>query len=201
MDELTFPIKVLALLGVEQVIVTGSAGCIDKKIKPQDIVLIKDHINISGLSPIRGNNENEFGTAYPNMLNVYSKRLIDLAKNVASLKAFDDEFNWKAMRKVKDGYDMTIGLEEGIYSFMPGPQYETMAELKMLSLLGADMVGMSIVPEVVTAANMGMEILGLAYINKSANEKEMANSWEMFDDLSKLEEKFKTLIMRVIMKM
>ena len=198
LDQLTFPIRVFAFLGVETLIISSFAGGIRKDFKNQDIMLITDHINVLGESPIRGYNENEFGNCFPSMMNVYSRRLIELTKAVASLKAFDEEFNKKVMRKVKDGYDLTIGLHEGVYAFMPGPQYETAAEVKMLEIMGADAVGMSLVPEVIVAAHMGMEVLGFACITNPAG---MGESFGQPENILEIDEKFKNLIMRVIMKM
>lgn len=195
LDEVTFPMRVFALLGIETLIISASAGNISKELQKYDIMLIKDHINVPGLSPLRGFNESEFGSCFPNMMNIYSERLLNLAKSVASLKAFDEEFDKKAMKKVKEGYDLTIDLKEGVYAYMPGPQYETAAEVKMLEVIGADAVGMSLVPEVIVASNMGIEILGIACIKNAAGMGDPFGYEEY-----KLE-KFKNLIMRIIMKM
>lgn len=201
MDEVTFPIRVFALLGIESLIVSNAAGGINKKYKPQDLMLITDHINISGLSPLRGKNEDAFGTRFPSMTNIYSKRLINLAKEVASLKAFDDMFDKKAMKIAKDSEDLKINLQEGVYAFMPGPQYETTAEIKMLTILGADAVGMSTVPEVVVAVHSGIEVLGISCITNVTGTGSIPTHEEVLENASKVEEKFKTLIMRIIMKM
>ena len=201
MDAVTFPIRVFALLGIEQLIVSNAAGGINKKFKAQDLMIIKDHINISGVSPLRGENEEIFGVRFPSMIGAYSERLIELTKEVASLKAFDDEFDKKAMRKVKDGYDLTIDIQEGVYAFMPGPQYETLAEIKMLETLGADAVGMSTVPEVIVARHMGIEVLGISCITNVTGGAENPNHNEVIENAALAEEKFKTLVMRVIMKM
>ena len=195
LEEISFTIRVFALLGVETLIISTSAGCINKDLKKDDIMIIKDHINMPGISPLRGFNESEFGSCFPNMMNAYSTRLIKLAKDVASLKAFDDEFDKKTMRKVKDGYDLTIDLQEGVYAYMIGPQYETKAEVKMLDVIGADAVGMSLVPEVITAASMGIEIFGVACIKNAAGMGDSSGHEDY-----KIQ-KFKNLIMRIIMKM
>ncbi len=138
MDELTFPIRVLALLGVESLVIVTASGYISKELKNNDIMLIKDHINFGANSPLRGHNETEFSTSFPSMRNVYSSRLLTLAKEVASLKAFGVDLDRKMMKKVKDSQDLKIDLKEGVYAFMPGPQFETPAEVKMLEILGAD---------------------------------------------------------------
>lgn len=148
MDEVTFPIRVFTLLGVTKLIVTNAAGGINRKFKAGDLMLITDHINISGLSPLRGKNYSEFGERFPSMTDAYSPRLIELAKKVANAKELERKIN----------------LQEGVYAFMPGPQYETKAEIKMLSTLGADAVGMSTVPEVISASHSGIEVLGISCI-------------------------------------
>lgn len=201
LDEVTFPIRVFALLGIEQLIVTNAAGGINKKFKPQDLMIINDHINISGLSPLRGGNEDVFGERFPSMTDAYSPRLIELAKDVASLKAFDEEFDKKAMRKAKEGYDLTIDLQEGVYAFMTGPQYETKAEIKMLETIGADAVGMSTVPEVIVARHMGIEVLGISCITNVTSVGIAPSHDEVIENASVAEEKFKNLVMRLIMKM
>ncbi len=159
MQDVTLPIRVFGLLGVESIIMANAAGGINKSFKPQDLMLITDHINLSGISPLRGPNEEMFGTRFPSMKNAYSKRLRELAKDVASLKGFEDEFGKRGMRIAQSDSDLKVDLKEGVYAFMPGPQYETDAEINMLRVLGADAVGMSTVPEVITAAHMGMEVL------------------------------------------
>lgn len=201
MDEVTFHIRVFALLGVETLIVTNAAGGINTKFKPQDLMVIKDHINICGVSPLRGENEEIFGERFPSMTNAYSDRLINLLKDVASFRAFDEELDKKAMRKIKDGYDLTIDLQEGVYAFMPGPQYETPAEVNMLRVVGADAVGMSTVPEVIVARHMGIEVLGISCITNVIGNAETPNHKEVVENAGMAEEKFKNLIMRLLMKM
>ncbi len=201
MNEVAFPIRVLALLGIESLIISNAAGGINKKFRPQDLMIIKDHINICGESPLRGTNEDAFGTRFPSMTNVYSKRLINLAKDVASLKAYGDMFDKKAMRIAKDNDDLAIDLKEGVYAFMPGPQYETTAEIKMLEILGADAVGMSTVPEVIAASHSGIEVLGISCITNVVGGNEVPSHEEVVENAAQVEEKFKTLIMRIIMKM
>lgn len=197
MDEVTFPIRVFALLGIEQLIVSNAAGGINKKFKTQDLMIINDHINICGVSPLRGPNEEAFGTRFPSMMNAYSKRLIELTKEVASLKAFDK----KAFKKMKDADDLIINVQEGVYAFMPGPQYETLAEIKMLETLGADAVGMSTVPEVIVAKHMGIEVLGISCITNVTGSNENPSHKEVIENAANAEEKFKDLVMRVIMNL
>jgi purine-nucleoside phosphorylase len=141
--EVAFPIKVFALLGVSKLIVSNAAGGINKKYENGDLMLIKDHIKFLTDSPLRGKNYDEFGERFPDMSDAYSKRLRELAK--------------EAFKEIT--INSKITLQEGVYAFMPGPQYETPAEINMLKILGADAVGMSTVPEVIEGTHSGMEVL------------------------------------------
>ena len=201
LDDVTFPIRVFALLGVEQLINTNSASAINKKFNLQDLMIIKDHINVMGLSPLRGDNEEVFGTRFPSMADAYSPRLIELAKDVASLKAYGEEFGKKVLKKSKEIDDLIIDLQEGVYAFMPGPQYETRAEAKMLEVIGADAVSMSLVPETIVARHMGMEVIGISCITNVVGSENLSINDDIVENAYDIEEKFKSLIMRLIMKL
>jgi purine-nucleoside phosphorylase len=140
-EELILPLFVLHKLGVENIIVTNAAGSLRKRIKPGDIVMIKDHINLLGQSLLRGQHVEDFGPGFTDMHNAYSKELIRAAK--------------KLCKEIK---------AEVVYACMPGPQYETEAEAKMLRRLGADVVGMSTVPEVIAARFLKMRVVGISCI-------------------------------------
>lgn len=155
MQEITFPIRVLTLLGVSKLIVTNAAGAINKKYKVGDIMIIQDHLNMSGNSPLIGKNHEVFGPRFPSMNHVYSKEMIEGMKKIAK--------------------DLKISLQEGVYAFMPGPQYETNAEVNMLSVLGADAVGMSTVPEVIVAAHSGIDVLGFSCITNATGAEEISH--------------------------
>lgn len=155
MQEITFPLRVFAILGVETIIVTNAAGAINKKYKVGDLMLIEDHLNMSGMSPLMGKNHDIFGVRFPSMNNVYSKGMRQIFKEIAA--------------KYK------VNLQEGVYAFMPGPQYETKAEVKMLSVLGADAVGMSTVPEVIVAAHSCMNVLGISCITNATGAEEISH--------------------------
>lgn len=203
MDEVTFPIRVFAMLGVEKLIVTNAAGGIDKKFKLGDLMLINDHINISGLSPLRGTNISQFGPRFLGMTNAYSDRLIEVAKKKASsikmeaVTKEDDEILDDTAKKVKKLINK-INVREGVYAFMPGPQYETKAEIKMLSTLGASAVGMSTVPEVIAACHSGMEVLGVSCITNLCFSSNPPTHDEVIEVASLVEESFKTFIVEVI---
>lgn len=144
----TLPVRVFKLLGVSRLILTNAAGGVNKAFHPGTIMLINDYINFSGKNPLTGSNIEEFGPRFPDMSTAFSKSLREKAKETAKQE--------------------NIKLEEGVYCWFNGPTYETPAEVKMASLLGADAVGMSTVPEVIVARHCGMEVLGISTITNLA---------------------------------
>jgi purine-nucleoside phosphorylase len=147
-ETVTFPIRVLQRLGVATVILTAATGGIRADLRPGNLVLLTDHLNLIGANPLRGPNDQRLGTRFPDMTEVYSKRLRQIAKEEAK----------------KVGIDLV----PGVYACMPGPSYETPAEIKMLRTLGADVVGMSTVPEAIVARHAGLEVLGIALVSNAA---------------------------------
>lgn len=144
----TFPIRVLQTLGVRTLILTAATGGIREDLRPGDLVAITDHLNLIGENPLRGPNDDRFGTRFPDMTEVYSERLITLAAGVAAA--------------------LGVPLDEGVYACLPGPSYETPAEIRMLRTLGADVVGMSTVPEAIVARHAGMDVLAFAIVANAA---------------------------------
>jgi len=147
-EEITYYVSVLKLAGVSRVILTNAAGCINLNFHPGELMLVTDHLNLSGISPCRGANEPELGQRFFDMSDAYSKRLIAVAQECAD--------------------DMNLCLRRGVYAFMAGPQYETPAEIRALKILGADAVGMSTVPEVIEAAHCGIETLCVSCLTNYA---------------------------------
>ncbi|MBE6452678.1 MAG: purine-nucleoside phosphorylase [Alphaproteobacteria bacterium] len=137
-------IKAFKLIGIKHMIVTNAAGSLRKEVKPGSLMLIKDHINMSGFNPLIGTNDESFGPRFPNMNNVYSDKFREVAKKIAK--------NYK------------IELHEGVYCMLSGPVFETPSEVKMCSIIGADANGMSTVPEAMTAAYCGIDVLGISAI-------------------------------------
>jgi purine-nucleoside phosphorylase len=181
MQEIAFPIRIFAFLGVEALIITCSAGAINLKFKPGDVALITDHINLSFESPLRGPNSGLLGARFPTMKHCYSPYLIDIARKVSA------EIGFK--------------LQEGVYAYMPGPQFETDAEINMLNIFGASMVGMSIIPEAIVAVQSGMDVLGIACITNAAGEYGEATFHnEVLESASNLEKNFKALVLDTINK-
>lgn len=148
LETVTFPVRVMKQLGVKQLIVTNAAGGVNESFKPGDLMLITDHINNMGDNPLIGPNDSAQGVRFPDMSNAYSKKCIDLAKDVA--KALD------------------LKIKEGVYVGNTGPCYETPAEIRMIRMMGGDAVGMSTVPEVVVARHSGIEVLGISCISNMA---------------------------------
>lgn len=148
MQQVTFPTRVLKALGCETVIVTCACGGLNPAFQAGDLMLIADHINMMGEDPLRGPNCEELGPRFPAMVGAYTPALREMAKSVAG--------------------ELGFTVREGVYSPISGPCYNTSAELRMLRMLGSDAVGMSTVPEVVTAAHSGMKVLGIACITDMA---------------------------------
>ena len=146
--DVSYPVRVLRLLGAETVIVTNAAGAVNTAFSAGDIMLITDHIKLFGESPLRGPNLEQFGPRFPDMSRVYTPALQEAARRAAER--------------------LEIPLREGVYMFFPGPQYETPAEVRAARLLGADAVGMSTVPEAITAAHCGMRVLGFTLCTNMA---------------------------------
>lgn len=142
LDEVTFSARLFALIGVKTLIVTNASGAINPDLAAGDLVLISDHINMLGANPLRGMNLERLGPRFPDMSVAYSPSLRALAKEAAA----------------KEG----IELKEGVYLATLGPSYETPAEIRAFRTLGADLVGMSTVPEVIVAAHAGLEVLGIS---------------------------------------
>ena len=146
--DVSYPVRVLRLLGAETLIVTNAAGAVNTAFSAGDLMLITDHIKLFGVSPLWGPNPEEFGPRFPDMSRVYTPSLQEAARQAAQ--------------------ELNIPLRQGVYMYFPGPQYETPAEVRAARLLGADVVGMSTVPEAITAAHCGMKVLGFTLCTNMA---------------------------------
>jgi purine-nucleoside phosphorylase len=144
----TFATRVLGLIGVKRLILTNAAGGINIAFKPGTLMVIDDHINLLGSSPLIGPNEDRFGQRFPDMTEVYSRRLRGIADDAARAKS--------------------VAVAHGVYVALHGPSYETPAEIRFLRTIGADAVGMSTVPEALVARHMDMEVLGISCITNPA---------------------------------
>ncbi len=148
MEELTFPVRVFQKLGVKNLILINGVNGVNLNYVPGDIMVINDHINLSGNSPLRGKNYDEFGPRFVDMKVAYDKTLINLVYDIAR--------------------EIALPINEGVYAYLPGPNLETPAEVNMLRTLGVDSVGRLTVPEVIIARHCGLKVLALAYIKEMA---------------------------------
>lgn len=147
-ERAVFGVRLLAQLGVRAVLITNAAGGIRSGFEPGDLMLIRDHINLLGQNPLTGPNDSSKGARFVDLSQAYDARLCE-----AALRA---------------GLDLELELQEGVYAAMPGPSYETPAEVRMLRLLGADAVGMSTVPEVIALNHLGVPVAALSCISNLA---------------------------------
>lgn len=183
MPEITLPVRVMQLLGVETLILSNAAGGINPVFDTGDIMVIKDHINLTGNNPLIGPNVDEWGPRFPDMSQVYNRRLIALAEE-AALENGDR-------------------LQKGVYVGLPGPSLETGAEIRFLKTIGADAVGLSTIPEVIAAVHGGMAILGFSVITNMNIPDRMkpARVEEIIAAAEKTAPRLQAIIKRVIEKL
>jgi len=175
-----FPVRVMKAIGVKQLLVTNAAGGVNTSYKPGDLMLISDHLNMTGKNPLIGPNDAQLGVRFPDMSDPYSKRLRTIAKQVGESQGFT--------------------FQEGVYAGLLGPNYETPAEIRMLRTLGADVVGMSTVSEVLVARHAGIEVLGISCVtNMAAGILEQPLSHEeVMETADMVKEKFLKLVVGII---
>ena len=149
MQDVTFPVRVLGMMGVRQYVATNASGGVNPELAPGDIAAVRDHINLMGANPLVGPSEPRWNVRFPDMTHAYSPRLLELLDRAAA------------------GAGLT--LKRGVYAAFMGPSYETPAEVRMARTLGADLVGMSTVPEVIVANAMGMETAVLSCVANRAS--------------------------------
>jgi purine-nucleoside phosphorylase len=182
LEEVTFPIRTFNRLGIRNLILTNAAGGIDVQLNQGALMVISDHLNLMGVNPLRGPNDERLGPRFPDMSEVYSRELQELA--------------------TEEARSLGITARRGIYAALAGPSYETPAEIHMLRSFGADAVGMSTVPEAIVARHMGMKVLGLSCItNMAAGISEAPiNHEEVIETGQRVRETFTQLLRRVISK-
>jgi purine-nucleoside phosphorylase len=154
MRQVTLPVYVMKQLGVSKLVITNAAGGMNRSYEAGDLMLLSDHLNMTGDNPLIGANHDELGVRFPDMSEAYSRSFRELAHKVA--------------QEVPNGEGKPLKLQEGVYAGISGPAYMTPAELTMLANLGGDAVGMSTVGEVVAAKHCGLQVLGISCITDMA---------------------------------
>ena len=182
MKEVTFPVRVMKYLGINKLIVSNASGGVNPVYRVGDIVLIKDHINFAPEHPLRGVNDERFGPRFLNMSEPYSRKMIAKAKELAG--------------------NLNIEVKDGVYLGLQGPTFETLAEYKMVKIVGADCVGMSTVPEVIVARHMDLETFGVSVITDMGDEDSIGtiSHDEVLEAAQKSEPKVRTLIKELILR-
>ncbi|MFE3846776.1 purine-nucleoside phosphorylase [Flavobacterium sp. LB3P45] len=182
MKEVTFPVRVMKFLGVQKLVVSNASGGVNPNYKVGSIVIIKDHINMTPEHPLRGKNDERFGPRFVNMSEPYSRKMIAKAKEIA--------------------LDLNIEVFDGIYYGLQGPTFETLAEYRMVKILGADCVGMSTVPEVIVARHMDVETFGISVITDMGNEESIdtISHDEVLEAAKQAEPMVRSLIKELILK-
>lgn len=177
------PVRVLHKLGCSKLVLTNAAGGINPAFTPGDLMVIRDHINLTGYNPLRGENADQWGPRFPDMTNIYEPCYRQLAHNVAA--------------------ELGMSLQEGVYCGLSGPTLETPAEIKMLSILGADAVGMSTVPEALAACQMGMRLLAISCVTNLAAgiSKHPLSHQEVMETGQRVGARFAGLIRQIIPKL
>ncbi|MGG1618625.1 purine-nucleoside phosphorylase [Paenibacillus sp. NRS-1782] len=178
-----FPVRVMKQLGIQSLLVTNAAGGVNTSYESGDLMVISDHLNLTGQNPLIGPNDAALGVRFPDMSEAYSRRLREIAKQTAAQQGFS--------------------LQEGVYAGLLGPNYETPAEIVMLRTLGADAVGMSTVSEVIVARHAGIEVLGFSCITNMAAgilDQPLSHD-EVMETAEKVREKFLNLVLAIIPQM
>lgn len=180
MDEIVLPVRTLAALGAEMLFLTNASGGINANFHPGDLVAITDHINLSGRNPLVGPNIAELGPRFPDMTTAYDPELIQLMQEVAK--------------------NHHVDIKTGVYCSVLGPTYETPAEIRMIKIIGGDMVGMSTVPEAIAANHLGLKVAGVACITNYAAgiKQEKLNHADVKDVAEKAMVGFATILTETI---
>jgi len=180
LEEVTFPVRTFGLLGIKTLVLTNASGGINVQLSEGALMVISDHLNLMGVNPLRGPNDERFGPRFPDMSAVYSPELQELV--------------------VEEAKAIGIEVRRGIYGALSGPSYETPAEIHLLRNLGADAVGMSTVPEAIVARHMGIEVLGISCITNMAAgiSDEPINHEDVMATGDRVRETFTELLRRVI---
>jgi purine-nucleoside phosphorylase len=178
--DVAFPIRVFGRMGIRAAILTTAAGAINASYSPGTLVAIRDHINLQGTNPLTGPNDSRLGPRFPDLSQAYSKAYRGIAGEEAKR--------------------LTIALHEGVYGALAGPSYETPAEIRYLRTIGADLVGMSLAPEVIAARHMGIRVLAISCVTNMAagiSERELSHA-EVVEAGNRVRDRFASLLRAVI---
>jgi purine-nucleoside phosphorylase len=180
MKEVCFPTRVFAMMGIETLLVTNSAGGANPDFVPGDLMLITDHLNLTGDNPLRGENDERLGPRFPDMTEAYNR---DVRQTI-----------------LRAATDLSLDIRQGVYAGMAGPTYETPAEIQMVQTIGGDAVGMSTVPEVIAANHSGMRVGGVSCITNLAAGlgQEKLDHAEVKEVAARVREKFSSLVRKTV---
>jgi purine-nucleoside phosphorylase len=183
LEEVTLPIRAFGAMELKKLVLTNAAGGVNPDFNQGDFMLIRDHINLMMISPLRGQHDHRLGERFPDMTEVYSKECRRIAKEAAA--------------------EIGLSLREGVYLALQGPNYETPAEIRMMRILGADAVGMSTVPEAIVAKQMGMKTLGISLITNAAAgiEDGPINHAEVMEMGQRVSKQFCELLTRIVARL
>ena len=183
LEDVTFPIRVLKSLGVRTLILTNAEGSLNTELTPGSLMVISDHINLMGVNPLIGANDERFGPRFPDLTSTYDPDLQNIV--------------------IEEAKGLNIDLRRGVYAALTGPSYETPAEIHMVRTLGADAVGMSTVPEAIVARHMDMRVIGISCITNLAagvSNRPVDHS-QVIATGERVREQFTELLRRVIAKL
>ncbi len=183
LEEVTFPIRVLKLLGVRTLILTNAAGSLNTEFTPGSLMIISDHINLLGANPLTGPNDERFGPRFPDLTTTYAPELQNTV--------------------IEEAKAMDLDMRRGVYAALTGPSYETPAEIHMVRTLGGDAVGMSTVPEAIVARHMDMQVIGISCITNLAagvSDRPVDHS-QVISMGERVREQFTELLRRVVARL
>lgn len=180
MQEVTYPVRVMKELGVEVLIVTNACGGMNPSFRAGDLMIIRDHLNMTGANPLIGPNEPALGPRFPDTSRAYTPELAEFAKKTAA--------------------SLGIEVREGVYAGISGPNYMAAAELRMLRMLGGDAIGMSTVPEVIVASHAGLKVIGISCVTDMAiaEELEPLTHEQVIEVANRTKPKFISLVRQIV---
>ncbi len=180
MQEVTFSIRIMQAFGIKKLILTNACGGLNPELKVGELVLIKDHINLTNDNPLRGKNYDALGPRFPDLSKAYDPRLLEIAEKAASLQ--------------------NLKLSKRVYAIVSGPCYETEAEANFLRIIGADIVGMSTVPECIVANHAGIKVLGISCVTDifSADNSEQITHEMVMENALKIQPVFTKLVKNIV---